>query len=196
MKQEGWAELRGMLSLGHPGSQKLSVVVHLSCRIQPPYFLAQLEDLHRLLAILALLFRQESGLSSTGGHWASLAHRALLCLGCKWGHHSPTDSRSGRLGVGSATCTSHREVLRTTEVAFVESLESSSPTMQRTAVVPRPWLAKRTVALPGPLTCCTNLSQPQLSTLLAERLGSPLAYRRTAKLTLLTASEALVKEEL
>lgn len=94
------------------------------------------------------------------------------------------------------TCTSHREVLGTAEVAFVESLESRSPTMQRTAVVPQPWLAERTVALPGPLTCCTNLSQPQLSTLLAERLGSPLAYRRTAKLTLLTASEALVKEEL
>lgn len=59
----------------------LFVVVHLSCKIQPPYFLAQLEDLHRLLAILALLFRQESGLGRTGGHWASLAHRALLSLG-------------------------------------------------------------------------------------------------------------------
>lgn len=39
----------------------LFVVVHLSCRIQPPYFLAQLEDLHRLLAILALLFRRSQG---------------------------------------------------------------------------------------------------------------------------------------
>lgn len=78
----------------------------------------------------------------------------------------------------------------------MESLESSSPTLQRTPVVPQPGLAERTVALPWPLTCCINLSQPQLSALLAACLSSPLACRRTAKLTLLTASEALVKEGL